>query len=121
MLGTLPPVHKSDWNGSIGALVHTYNCTMNSATGFSPYFLIYGRQPHLPIDVVLGLAPNLVATPTSTNYVQKIREHVRWDHGKADLFQLKDVQCHKQNYDKYSRAVALKEGDKGLVHVTAFK
>ena len=57
---------KSDWKGSIGALFHTYNYTQNSATGFSPYFLMYGRQPCLPIDVTLGLAPNLVAMPTST-------------------------------------------------------
>ena len=78
MLVTLPPLHKSDWKGSIGALVHAYNCSQNSATGFSPYFLVYGRQHHLPIDFALGLDPNLVALPTSTKYVQKIRECIRW-------------------------------------------
>ena len=51
MLGTLTPEHISDWKGSIGALVHAYNCTQNFVIGFSPYFLMYGRQPHLPIDV----------------------------------------------------------------------
>ena len=25
--------------------------------GFSPYYLVYGRQPHLLVDVALGLAP----------------------------------------------------------------
>ena len=45
MLGTLPPEHKSDWKGSIGALVHAYNCAQNSTTGFSPCLLMYGRQP----------------------------------------------------------------------------
>ena len=46
MLGMLPPEHMSDWKGSIGALVHAYNCTQNSTMGFSPCFLMYGRQPH---------------------------------------------------------------------------
>ena len=31
MLGTLPPGCKSDWKSCIGALVHAYNCTQNSA------------------------------------------------------------------------------------------
>ena len=45
MMGTLHPECKSDWKSSIRVLVHTYNCTQNSATGFNPYFLMYGRQP----------------------------------------------------------------------------
>ena len=57
MLGTLPKEKKSEWKNHIGALVHAYNCTWNSATGFSHYFLMFGRQPHLPVDVTLGLAP----------------------------------------------------------------
>ena len=121
MLGTLPPEWKSDWKGSIGALVHAYNCTRNSAMGFSPYFIMYGRQCHLPIDVTLGLAPNVVTTSTSTKYVQKLRVCVKWAHRKAYQFQEKVAQCHTQNYDKCSRAVALKEVDTVLVHVTAFK
>ena len=82
---------------------------------------MYGRQPHLPIDNTLGLAPNLVTVSTFTKYIQKLREHIRWVHRKADQFQQKEVWCHKQNYDKHSRAVALKTRDMVLVHVTAFK
>ena len=47
MLGTLPKEKKSEWKNHIGTLVHTYNCTRNSATGFSPYYLMFGRQPGL--------------------------------------------------------------------------
>ena len=42
-------------------------------------------------------------------------------HKKAKIFQAKEAQCHKQNYDKRSKAVALEVGDTVLVHVTAFK
>ena len=41
MLGMLPPEKKSEWKNHIGTLVHAYNCTRNSATGFSPYYLMY--------------------------------------------------------------------------------
>ena len=71
MLGTLPKEKKSEWKNHIGALVHVYNCTQNSATGFSPYFLMFGRQPHLPINVTLGLAPCTVTEPNTSTFVQK--------------------------------------------------
>ena len=50
----------------------------------SLYFLVYGTQPHLPIDIILRLAPKSVTTPTSSKYVQRLREHIKWPHRKAD-------------------------------------
>ena len=57
MLETLPLKYKSDWNSSIGVLVHAYNCTENATTGFSPYFLMYGRQPQLSVDIYPWVNP----------------------------------------------------------------
>ena len=121
MLGTLPPERKSDWRNHIGALAHAYNCTQNSATGFSQYYLMYRSQPHLPVDVTLGLAPYTATSPTTLKFVQKLRECVQWAHNKAKSFLAKEAQCHKINYDDCSRAAALEVGDTVLVHVTAFK
>ena len=118
MLGTLPPEKKSEWKNHIGTLVHTYNCTQNSATGLSPYYLMYGRQPHLPVDVTVGLALQSVSASNTSKFVQKMWKHVKWSHKKAEAFQAKEAQCHKQNYDKRSRAVALEVRDMVLVWVT---
>ena len=82
---------------------------------------MYGRQPQLPIDITLGLTPISVATLMSTKYIQKLREHIRLAHKKAYLFQQKEAWHHKPNYDKHSRAVALRTGDTVLVCVTTFK
>ena len=43
MLGTLTPEQKKDWKNHVSAMVHAYNCTKNAATGFSPYYLLFGR------------------------------------------------------------------------------
>ena len=51
MLGTLTPEQKKDWKSHVPALLHAYNCTRNAATGFRPYFLLFGREPRLPVDV----------------------------------------------------------------------
>ena len=78
MLWTLPSKHTSDLKSSIEVLVHVYSCTQNSPTGFSPYFLMYGRQPQLPINVTIRLTPKSVAATTSTKYMQKLREYIGW-------------------------------------------
>ena len=72
------PQEKSEWKNHIGMLVHVYNCTRNSATGFSPYYIMYGRQPHLPVDVFLDLAPQTTIAPDTTKFVQKMRESTKW-------------------------------------------
>ena len=49
------------------------------------------------------------------------RAHPWWAQKKAEAFQAKEAQWHKQNYGKQGRAAALEVGDMVLVHVTAFK
>ena len=56
MLGTLDSAKKMDWKASIRPLVHAYNSTRHESTGYTPFFLMYGRQPRLAIDVTMGLA-----------------------------------------------------------------
>ena len=89
--------------------------------GFSPYYLMFGRQPCLPINVALGLTPCTIMQLNTSKFVQKLREHTKWVHEKAEAFQAKEDQRHKQNYDKRSRAVALEVGDTVLICITTFK
>ena len=90
MLGMLPP-EKSEWKNHIGMLVHPYNCAQDSATGFSPYYLMYRRQPCLPVDVTLGITPQNTTAPNTSKFIQKIRECVKWAHKKAKAFQAKEA------------------------------
>ena len=87
------------------------NCSHNSAMGFSPYYLMFGRQPHLPIDVALGLAPRTITESNTTKFIQKLREQNRWAHEKAEAFQAKEAKRHKQTYNKRGKAAALEVGD----------
>ena len=121
MLGMLPKEKKSEWKNHVETLVYAYNCTQNSAPGFIPYYLMFGRQPHLPVEITLGLVPCTIMEPNTSKFVQKIRECARQAQKKAEAFQAKEAQRQKCNYDKRGRAAALEVGDMVLVHVTTFK
>ena len=53
MFGTLEEYQKSDWKAHVATLVHAYNATIHGTTGYSPYFLMFGRPPRLAIDSFL--------------------------------------------------------------------
>jgi hypothetical protein len=45
MLNKMTSVHQQDWDEKLSLAVFAYNCTMNSTTGYAPYFLVYGMMP----------------------------------------------------------------------------
>ena len=83
MLGTLPEKPKSTWREQVSTLVHAYNCTRNNATGFSPYYLIFGWKPHLPIDLIFGTnTANLKGN--SITYVENLKKRMEWAYKTAN-------------------------------------
>lgn len=51
MLRTVPKDFKSQWKYHCHKVVHAYNCSRHDTTGFSPFYLLFGRNPWLPIDL----------------------------------------------------------------------
>ena len=50
MIGKLSKDQKAVWARYLPELGHAYNSTRLSITGYSPHYLIFGCQLHLPID-----------------------------------------------------------------------
>ena len=121
MLGTLTPEQKKDWKSHVPALVHTYNCTRNAATGFSPYFLLFGREPRLPVDVEFGLQRGgQKGSPGESNYISQLRR-LTFAHKKARHMAQRQQAKHRELYDMKCRGATLDVGDLVLVKQTAWK
>ena len=54
-MATLSSEYKKDCKAYVPALVLAYNCAKNAATGYNLYYLLYGSEPRLPIDIEFGL------------------------------------------------------------------
>lgn len=54
LLRTLPVSQKRDWVSCPAVVLFCYNTTPNQGTGESPFLLMYGHEPQLPIDFLLG-------------------------------------------------------------------
>ena len=55
MLGTLEPEKKQNWKKFVTSLVYSYNCIRHESTGYSPFELMFGRTPKLPVDFMFHI------------------------------------------------------------------
>ena len=98
MVRTLPETKKSHWKDSLHKVVHAYNCTRHEAIGFSPLFLLFGRSPRLPVDVIFGIEPN-----ASLNYPTYVKE---WQSAMKEAYALASKRSEssgekgKKQYDR---------------------
>ncbi|XP_063076055.1 uncharacterized protein LOC134466088 [Engraulis encrasicolus] len=70
MLRNLDNEAKADWKSSLDKVVHAYNVTRNESTGYAPYFLLFGRNPRLPIDSMFGI-PHSAGSVSHEEYARK--------------------------------------------------
>ena len=122
MLGTLSEEQKSDWKSYLGCMTHAYNCTKHASTTYSPYYLMFGRHPRLPIDVEFGLnKPNCGDNSSKSRYIQKLRRRLNYAFQKASKYSDQQASKYKKSYDKSAKGPQLYENDLVLVKIVAHK
>ena len=117
MLATTIDNHQADWQHHIRKLCLAYNSSIHSTTGFSPFFLMFGRLVKLPIDLMYGT--NRTEPDTAAGFAQKLKE------GLQEAYKLVREKCqaeHKRQkalYDERVHGKPFSPGDLVWLHSPA--
>ena len=120
MIGKLEEDRKACWSEHLPELLMAYNATHSPVTGYSPYYLLFGRRPRIPVDY---LFPTLRDSPHQTKMevsVVAMQKRLKEAFVVARHLTSEEVarQCHY--YDRKAGAVALQPRDVVMVHTDGF-
>nr|XP_023659188.1 uncharacterized protein LOC111839473 [Paramormyrops kingsleyae] len=114
MLGTLSREKKRSWSQYVSCLVHAYNCTKCDSTGYSPYYLMFGREARLPVDLCFDTWLGMVEAVCHSRYVERLKEDLKEAFRFASEAANQRHLRNKRLYDKKVGFQSLKAGDKVL-------
>lgn len=115
MLDTLNQEKKWQWSQQVVHLVHAYNSTKCDATGYSLYFLMFGREARHPVDVCFGTCPDDKGEHQHSSYVAKLKEDPQKAYRMAAEASDKRHLLNKRAYGKRLRFQSLEPGDRKIL------
>jgi transposase InsO family protein len=108
MLAKVVEYSRRDWSARLPQVMSAYRASKHEATGYSPNFLVYGRELRAPVDIVFGTPEEEGQSPRSVeDFVQEkvktmqeayrlVREHLG-----VSLQRAKRYYDIKSRYTKY--------------------
>ncbi|XP_018398570.1 PREDICTED: uncharacterized protein LOC108776451 [Cyphomyrmex costatus] len=90
----------------------TYNTTPHTATGYTPFELVYGHEATLPTSLTIPPKPSY----TYDDYAQELKERLRATNQIAREHIKEEKIKAKKYHDKKTKEVKFKIGDKVLLY-----
>ena len=76
MIRTFPPKSKAKWPQMLQLLTFCYNCTEHETTGFAPFYLMFGRVPRLPVDVLFQTVVSDDVVVDHNEFVSRLKKEL---------------------------------------------
>ena len=116
MMGNLEEDKKACWSEHLPKLLLAYNATHSTVTGYSPYYLLFGRRSRIPVDYPF---PTLRDSPHQTKMevsVAAMQKRLKEAFAVARCLTSEEAAKQCRYYDHKAGAVALQPGDIVIVH-----
>ena len=110
MLAKWTSTNQRDWDEELPAVAFAYRTSEHEATGFTPYFLMHGREARIPADLVYG--PPQPENECGSDFVHQQQETMRDAFALAREQLGKAANRRKNHYDMRARPQKFSVGDK---------
>lgn len=115
MLRALPLKAKHQWPQQIQTLTFAYNATIHETTGYAPFFLMFGRIPRLPVDIMFNQVLHSPDVADYGSYAKSLMSVLRDAMQVAQKHSSVEQQHQAQQYNKRVKGTYLAVGDRVLV------
>ena len=119
---------QKDWDRHIPEILFAYRVSPSDVTGESPFYLLYGREPRLPMDVNLltpkDLSPSIVEhrkrIVQSIEHSHRIaKENIQRAQQKMKLYY--DLKAQKPNYESQQEGFPVNFNIVGMALIGSFR
>ena len=120
MIGKLEQDKKTHWSEHLPEMLAAYNGTCLAVTGYSPYFLLFGRKSRMLVDC---LFPTMRDSPHHSKIevsVAAMQKRLKEVFAVARHLTSQEAARQRHYYDRKAGAVALEPGDIVMVHTDGF-
>ena len=116
MLATTVKSHQGDWEDHIRAVCLAYNSSVQHTTGYTPFYLMFGRQARIPVDLMFK--SNLPEEMPHSDYAVLLKSTLEEAYGQVrEKMELKQ-EAQKQSYDRKVHGKPYNVGDMVWLHST---
>lgn len=115
MLRSLPFRSKQKWPQLVQTMTFVYNCTAHETTWFAPFYLMFGRVPRLPVDVMFQSVLRDESICDYNDYVQSLVRDLQSAMGLAQKNSATEQKHQSDQYDKKVKGLPLLVGDQVLI------
>ena len=117
MLRSVIDFTQDDWDDHLPAAELAFNNSKNATTGFTPFYLVYGREARMPIDIALAPLTKAADNPAAAEATARWRAALQ--HASENTTQQQRRQ--KTYADRVRRDVRFAVGDRVLLSTEHLK
>ena len=104
------------WQDRLVGVTASYNAAFHEALGYSPYYVMYGREYRTPLDLAMGIG-NASYGDTTIDYVDQLQQHLKDAYVNVNERLKTYTQRMKQRYDNKVKEQPLLEGQFAMFYV----
>ena len=114
MLSAYVSLNQKDWDQLIGGILLAYRTSQHPSTGYSPFYMMFGREPREPTQLIEVDILNEEETPSQ--YVANLLERLKEAYNQARLSEERARQTRENYWKKRNTDHNFKVGDRVMMY-----